>query len=250
VELIMPTHAELRWTVAAGFPTATARLIGTLNATTVGTAHAALTKALTDQPSVLVIDVGGLRCDDGVWLSLFTTIARRAGEWPGTELLLCCASEHLAAQLRRGATRRLAHYATMDEALAVAGRRPAPRRIRFGVVPLTSAPAEARDVALSVFERWELPMELRDAAELVVSELVTNAVRHAQTEAELILQLTDRFLHVAVRDGATEQPVLQHGVDVHADHGRGLQLVGMIASGWGTIAEADGKVVWATLRRP
>jgi anti-sigma regulatory factor (Ser/Thr protein kinase) len=87
-----------------------------------------------------------------------------------------------------------------------------------------------------------------DAAQLVASELVTNAVVHAGTPIDLTLRLVTSQLHIAVRDLSTGQARIGGIVDESSESGRGLLLVDALASAWGTLLPDVGKVVWATVR--
>jgi anti-sigma regulatory factor (Ser/Thr protein kinase) len=90
------------------------------------------------------------------------------------------------------------------------------------------------------------PETICDDAELVVSELVGNAVRHSGTvihvEVATLRALPGMWL--CVRDEST-RPVKPRDADLLAEGGRGLQLVDFLASRWGVDADADGKRVWA-----
>jgi anti-sigma regulatory factor (Ser/Thr protein kinase) len=90
---------------------------------------------------------------------------------------------------------------------------------------------------------------LSDDAQLVVNELVANAVLHAHTSPEVTVVLRQRHLHLSVRDGSGDGPRVVDG-DEFGDGGRGLILVEALATAWGWTPTADGKVVWATLRLP
>ena len=84
-----------------------------------------------------------------------------------------------------------------------------------------------------------------DAARLVVSELVTNAVRHARVDFDLELARVGDQVRVRVRDTAPGRPQVQH-VPLESVDGRGLALVEMVSSAWGVTDEGDGsKWVWA-----
>lgn len=90
---------------------------------------------------------------------------------------------------------------------------------------------------------------LYDDAALLVSELVTNAITHANSGCRLHLSLTPSVLRLAVIDegDGTPEPQIH---DESMEHGRGLHLVGAIASAWGIDTWADvGKIVWAELPR-
>ena len=55
-----------------------------------------------------------------------------------------------------------------------------------------------------------------------------------------------RYVHIAVRDGSTEEPVVNPPEGL-SGRGRGLMLVDTVAVQWGSLPSQDGKVVWATL---
>ncbi|MER5641320.1 ATP-binding protein [Kitasatospora sp. NPDC002227] len=122
---------------------------------------------------------------------------------------------------------------------------------------LTGAPGtvgRCRDHARQALHDWGwLPTEDRDRRAraddvlLVVSELVTNACRHAGGPAQLVLAATARLLRVEVLDAsaAAPQPRRPHAPGRLGGHG--LYTVGLLASRWGfTPAESgSGKAVWA-----
>lgn len=86
--------------------------------------------------------------------------------------------------------------------------------------------------------------ELRDTAQLLTSELVTNAVLHSGTELELGVWASPERVHVSVFDRAPDAPIRRRDHDVDAATGRGLQLVEALASAYGTETFAEGKTVW------
>lgn len=86
-----------------------------------------------------------------------------------------------------------------------------------------------------------------DVVELLVSELVTNAILHAGTAATLRMSYDDGMLRVEVRDGSAAQ-ARQRRYDTGATTGRGLALIQALATEWGTETDADGKIVWFTFR--
>jgi len=82
-----------------------------------------------------------------------------------------------------------------------------------------------------------------ETARLLVSEVVTNAVLHAQTELLLTLDRDDTSINVKVADSSPLLPVMQtHGTD--AGTGRGLKVLDKMASRWGTYRTEEGKIVW------
>ncbi|GAA2677326.1 hypothetical protein GCM10009864_56180 [Streptomyces lunalinharesii] len=92
--------------------------------------------------------------------------------------------------------------------------------------------------------------ELVGVAELLVSELVANAVRAQGEDGAWVgvrFVFSGERLRLEVRDGSAEQPVLNDDVEEDAECGRGLGLVDAVASGWGVVPDGIGKVVWAEL---
>jgi anti-sigma regulatory factor (Ser/Thr protein kinase) len=87
-----------------------------------------------------------------------------------------------------------------------------------------------------------------DAAELMVSELVTNAVEHARSHVELVVEVTPRVVRVEVGDGNAALPAIQQA-DEGAVHGRGMAIVDGLASSWGVRPAGRGKAVWFELPR-
>ena len=100
----------------------------------------------------------------------------------------------------------------------------------------------ARALTTQMCELWRLPQSRQ--AELVVSELVANAVLHGHGTVSLhVREAPDRGLRIEVGDA---NPAPPRRVDGHPDRtgGFGLTVVGTVAQ-WGWRAESMGKVVWA-----
>lgn len=92
--------------------------------------------------------------------------------------------------------------------------------------------------------------ELLDAVNLLVSELVTNAVVHARSEPEVAVVLTSDALRVEVADRGEGSAELKAAADFDTS-GRGIALVDMMAARWGVDPRADGgKAVWFELEAP
>lgn len=85
-----------------------------------------------------------------------------------------------------------------------------------------------------------------EAAELMTSELATNVLRHAQSDFELTVHVTEDQVRVEVRDTGEGQPTLR-SPDPHEHSGRGLRIVQALSDAWGITPTASGKLVWFTL---
>lgn len=95
---------------------------------------------------------------------------------------------------------------------------------------------------------------LRASAELLTSEIVTNAVVHAGTEITVTVHLAADSVRIEVSDGAPADAIpppadLERGQDAIVDlgGGRGLLLVQMMAVRWGVEPVDAGKIVWFEL---
>ncbi|MFF5468525.1 SpoIIE family protein phosphatase [Streptomyces achromogenes] len=108
-----------------------------------------------------------------------------------------------------------------------------------------SDPAAVSEVRSSVSRRladWGLE-ELVFTTELILSELVTNAIRYGRGPIGVRL-LRDRTLICEVSDRSTTSPHLRYAASTD-EGGRGLFLVAQLAERWGTRYTPDGKVIWA-----
>ena len=222
---------------------AVVRLTGALTFDTAPAARLGLLKAVAAQPAVVVADVTDLTVPDDIALTLFPAVARHAAAWPGIPLVLAAPGRDLLAALERTAVMRYVPVISTIVAACAAVDSAPPRRVTEVLLPGPQAVAAARSIVRDACERWT-HQEIADTAELVMSELSSNAVRHAGGWMEMSVALRQRYLHLSVRDRSFEPARIGHG------GGRGLLLVDALARGWGCTEVADGKVVWATLRLP
>ena len=93
--------------------------------------------------------------------------------------------------------------------------------------------------------------ELVECAELGVSELVTNALLHAEPPLSVRVRGTREHPRIEVRDGSIEPPLMPSAEthdedDLLLTFGRGLSIVARCSTAWGVVLEEDGKVVWFT----
>ncbi|WP_399224890.1 ATP-binding protein [Streptomyces sp. TRM49041] len=126
-------------------------------------------------------------------------------------------------------------------------RIPAAAQLRryVGVGDLTAV-AEVRR-ALRELLHHRIAADPADTAELLTSELVTNALIHTEHGAVVTAALGLTALRVEVRDFVTELPDPYVPVTDDGTHGRGLLLVQALADAWGVQAQSVGKVVWFEL---
>ncbi|MDX3696680.1 SpoIIE family protein phosphatase [Streptomyces europaeiscabiei] len=118
-----------------------------------------------------------------------------------------------------------------------------PRRIAAWELPADPARvSEVRAAALRQMTDWGLD-DAAFAAELMLSELVTNAIRHGTGPIRVRL-LHDRSLICEVSDTSSTAPHLRRAATTD-EGGRGLFLVAQLSQSWGTRYTPEGKVIWA-----
>ena len=110
----------------------------------------------------------------------------------------------------------------------------------------SSSPRRARQFVDQVLHRWHRDGAI-DRLALIASELVTNAVRHAQTEITIELTAEDGSIHLEVFDRGEGRPTFLDQ-DPGVPGGLGLPIVEALASSWGMRTRDDGKGVWAEVR--
>jgi anti-sigma regulatory factor (Ser/Thr protein kinase) len=110
----------------------------------------------------------------------------------------------------------------------------------------TSAIGAARRWVSSMLAAGTVAPHRCEDALLVVSELVTNALRHGDGQIEARLSVDRAGVSLFVSDDGRELPAVRRG-DASASGGLGLQIVDRLASRWGVTPRADGKTVWVVL---
>jgi len=123
-----------------------------------------------------------------------------------------------------------------------------PADVRWVCLPAApESSARCRQFVGSAFEQWGLEAGLDDA-QLLVSELCSNVIRHAGTTMVVTVRWApdDRLVRVSVHDGSAAMPRVRAPSDV-ASSGRGLRIVGGLASSWGSHRSSLGKTVWFEL---
>jgi anti-sigma regulatory factor (Ser/Thr protein kinase) len=115
------------------------------------------------------------------------------------------------------------------------------------VLPATTAsPGVARRFVAAALRRWNTDAPTVEAAQLLVSELVTNAIVHTTSDVRLAVSRRRGMLRVEVSDRDDGMPRMRT-VGPETVGGRGLGIVDGLADTWGTETRREGKAVWFEL---
>jgi len=118
--------------------------------------------------------------------------------------------------------------------------------IMLGLSPRPSSCVTARHAIRTFCDDHQIGT-VADHAELLVSELVTNAIENCRSKITLLAICQAGELTISIRDDGCALPPRIMTADPEAESGRGLYLVDKIAGAWGTLNHADGKSVWFRL---
>ncbi|GAA2775927.1 hypothetical protein GCM10010521_63180 [Streptomyces rameus] len=163
--------------------------------------------------------------------------------------------DHLADHLIDQATAHHTHHD--DIALLIAhyeGPRPGPNRritdIHFHRHDL-NAVKSARQFITDSLHTWGLD-DLIDDTQLLTSEIVTNALIHADSDVDLRLREYPDHLRLEIHDTDPTPPIptpitLAPDTNQHAEHGRGLLIVDALATQWGNTPTGRGKTIWVNI---
>jgi anti-sigma regulatory factor (Ser/Thr protein kinase) len=141
---------------------------------------------------------------------------------------------------------RVAHPPLSEERDAL---RSAPSEVSAHFAAERDAPRHARHLGAQALRRWGYGSSLVDDAQLVLSELTTNAVLHARSPFSVLVRRGPSGVRISVRDASHTRPTLQPD-DSTRPSGRGLRIVAAVSVAWGVDLSAAGKTVWAELSPP
>ncbi|MFF5234154.1 ATP-binding protein [Dactylosporangium sp. NPDC000521] len=244
-------RASLAATVEVRGDATVVHVAGSLGVSTAPVLRTTVLECLAAEPALIVLDVAELRTHEDVALTVLPALAQHAAAWPGSAVSMAAAPAPLRHALDRMAVaRQIPLFATTDAAIAHGGAGAPggePPMMRVRLQPMLDATAAARHMVDRACRLWGVA-RLADLAELIITELVSNGVRHAGTELEVRVSLRRHQLHLSVRDGSHALPVRGSSDDTLAEGGRGLLVVEALTERWGCTPVPDGKVVWATLR--
>jgi hypothetical protein len=239
-EISRPVGAgHLRVELVAETPVAVVAVSGALTRADGASACQQLVEALAVNPLGLVVDLGDLVVDAAAGASLLP-VAAAIRAWPERPFAMCRRPSTLRPPnvpiflSRELACGYVTGFSTLPQRSQMLDREPA-------------ASQEARRLVTHACAEWQLDA-ITPTAQLVVTELVNNAVLHTGDRFLVTVTLTDEGIHVAVRDTSREQPRVRAPEKVDVYGGKGMTLVEAFAHAWGTTLVSDGKVVWADLR--
>jgi anti-anti-sigma regulatory factor len=220
---------------------------GELDESTAPIVRATLVRCFAECPSAIVVDLSRAQADQRSALTVFPAVQRHSPQAAYVALMLCAPGGPLIGRLSPAALGRYQMvYTSCAAALASVGAGPVGREQRqLRLVPDFCAPGAARHFVADTCRSWDLG-HLLPSAELIGSELVSNGVRHAGTDLDLMLSRRGPYLHIGVRDTDPALPRMAAG-GPGPQGGRGLRLIERHASSWGTSVSGSGKIVWANL---
>jgi hypothetical protein len=200
---------------------------------------------------VVVCDLSRLAVPELLRLLLvFPAAQRRSGPWPQSAIHLAAPGAELADRMRRlGMPRFLPVHASLHDALtAAAADAPATHcDLTLGSEP--SSPWTARAAMARLWPTSRRERDLRQDGLVVVSELTSNAVRHAGGAFTVAMSLSPRRFVIGVTDDSRQEPVVVPTTEAETG-GRGMRLVASLSQDWGVRLVHDySKTVWATLNR-
>lgn len=248
-----PGHPALRIDVDADSEVTVVTLVGVLSVEAAPRLRDALVRCITDQPSAVMVDLARVDVQQESTLSMFHAVARLTGEWSDTRLVL------VAGRVGRGLeSRAIARFvpvhptldAALDAAVRSASRGRASNLVERTVPPHSGSLSSVGSLVAEVCDRWRCATIAADVR-AIVYELVSNAIRHAHTDASLRLNRRRDALTVTVVDGDPSPPAMIAADPGHPrTAGYGLVIVDALARQWGYTRMAGGKVVWATVPAP
>lgn len=216
---------------------------GSLSDDDAATLAGALSAALAASSRGVVVDLTGTDDVSPRAVDVLATVATAAARRPRVPLTAC----GVPPGLRRRLAPVLAIHEARHEALQHLGDLPPPTRRDVTVEHGPHGPAQAR----SAVAEWAGQVglgRLCDDLLLIVSELVTNAVRYGRPPVRVEVWADERSVTVAVIDGSSSRPQ-RRPASTDAESGRGLLLIDVLSVEHGVRPQDPGKAVWARLAR-
>lgn len=204
--------------------------------------RSALDRAVEAAPRGVVVDLSKAGPLAPAAVDVLNWATLHAAGWPRPALAVCCAGDGLEQLLLPG----VQMHPCRDDALAhVDDRSEEHVCVRATVTCGPEGPGEARRLAEQCAK--DNGFDGDDLA-VVVTELVTNAVRHGTAPVEIEIGTCEHCVTVVVADAGSGRPV-QREAEETDEGGRGLLLVDLLAADNGVRPVGAGKAVWAELPR-
>ncbi|MFF3919801.1 SpoIIE family protein phosphatase [Streptomyces sp. NPDC001852] len=188
---------------------------------------------------------------DGSVLAFYTASLLRASPSPDTLQRVLAHPERPLQDLCDDVLYRLRNDTRNDDVILLLARThpfPADQVATWHLDHDPQAVAAARTHVRHQLILWGVDEESAYTTEMIVSELVTNAVRYG-TPPVLLQLIKDRTLTCEVHDGNPVAPRLRHAKTID-EGGRGLFIIAQLAQNWGVRYTFDGKTVWAEQTLP
>lgn len=224
---------------------AVVHLTGAVDDKDIPAVRSSILDCLAVEPAVVVLDMAQLAVVSDAATGVFTRLARQAAAWPGSVVAFAAPPRAFLAAYDAPRSWVYPTVAAARSACAsVLGRA---RRVHRRLAPAPAAAPVARQLVIQACRRWGVALAAQNHAELVVTELVSNAVRHAGTPIDLSISLRPGRLQISVRDRSTVHPPRPRPPELTAESGRGLMLISSLCASCGSTPMVDGKVVWAAM---
>jgi anti-sigma regulatory factor (Ser/Thr protein kinase) len=229
----------LRCTVDGDYPVAVVRVSGRVDAAGVPELRTAVFDCLGTEPESVIVDfTAAVVGTDDCWTAV-AALARQTAAWPGSALALVGVA---------GTATGVPEYRSVPAARAALATGGPPHRLCELFPAATVAAPLARRLITRACAEWSL-LDLSDVAQLVVTELVANAVRHTGGDVVLVVSMRGGQFRISVADDDPRAPRTALP-DPHDEHGRGLMMIESLGVDWGSAPVGKGKVVWARMAVP
>ncbi|GAA4820669.1 hypothetical protein GCM10023201_02670 [Actinomycetospora corticicola] len=200
----------------------------------------------------VVLEAADLRPRHASVVHALTEALDRTAGWPAACLAIVAPDPALAALLTgSGVARRIPVFPDVAEALVHLTDRPPLLRVWWRFTVDAHAPGRARTRVRETCTRWGVSDSVREAAEIVVTELVTNSVEHATSASVVEMEGRGPTLRMTVRDYGVGHRIPAADTWVapptSSPRGRGLAMVAAVSREWGLQRHPDGTTIWSEL---
>jgi hypothetical protein len=222
---------------------------GVLNGDTYRTVRDLIVKAALDEPKAVIVEVTQLQVPAKSALSVFTSARWQISRWPDVPMsVVCQTADGRNALERNGITRYMAVYPSVAEALAAVSQSSLPIRHRRRLE--LSRESVSLDAVRELVSAWldELSKtDLVDAAKIVVTVLIENALEHTTSgPTSLRVEAKNNEVTVAVSDTSALPPNFKEAA-LGGTELSGLKILDAVSRIWGCSGTPGGKVVWCVL---